>query len=131
MTAAPRSDPFVDGARLSDDEYFALPETKQRCDLIHGVLYVSPSPGFRHQDVVGWIYIELAMYARGNGGRAFISPLDVHLAPGVTRQPDTGYISPARFAIITAARIEGAPDLVVEVASPSTRRLDTGPKLAL
>jgi len=132
MTTAPsKSSPFVDGARMTAAEYFALPETKQRCDLIDGVLYVSPSPDFFHQKLVGVLYVTLDSFARRNGGEAFVSPMDVEFDPLVTRQPDAGYIRPGRVGIIGRHHVVGPPDLVVEVHSPSNRRIDTGDKLEI
>jgi Uma2 family endonuclease len=132
MTAAPsKSSPFVDGARMTAAEYFALPETKQRCDLIDGVLYVSPSPDFFHQSLVLALGGALDGFARRDGGAAFVAPMDVEFDLLVTRQPDAGYIRPGRVGIIGRHHVEGPPDLVVEVHSPSNRRIDTGDKLEL
>ena len=57
-------------------------------------------------------------------GRLFIAPLDVVLSATNVVQPDLVFISNARMHIITDANIQGAPDLVVEVLSPSTAARD-------
>ena len=57
------------------------------------------------------------------GGEALAAPMDVHLADHTVAQPDVLYVSPERQEILQTW-IEGAPDLVVEVLSPSTARMD-------
>jgi Uma2 family endonuclease len=59
------------------------------------------------------------------------APTDVLLAPTSVVQPDLLFIGNERLAILTEANIQGAPDLVVEVLSPSTAAIDRGGKMAL
>ena len=108
-------------------DYESLPE-EPRCELIHGRFFVSPSPSGRHQTVVLALFRWLHGIARKAGGRALAAPLDVHLNEHTVVQPDLVYISSARKGIVQAA-IEGAPNLVIEVVSPGTARLDRGEKL--
>ena len=69
-------------------------------------------------------------FADRNEGRAILSPMDVYLADHSTVQPDLIYVSRERSAVLRE-RIRGAPDLVVEILSPSTARRDLGEKLRL
>jgi len=103
-------------------DHAALPDDP-RCELIHGRFYVSPSPSPLHQFVVGRLWRLLDDLAEVGGGLALPAPSDVHLADHTVAQPDVLYVSPERREIVRAW-IEGAPDLVVEVLSPSTERTD-------
>ncbi len=113
--------------RVSD--YMALPD-EPRCELIYGRFFVTPAPVFRHQEVVLQLASLLLGHAAERGGRVATSPVDVLLGEHTVVQPDIVYISAARAAIIRN-QVEGAPDLVVEVLSPSTARRDPGEKLKL
>lgn len=103
-------------------DYAELPD-EPRCELIHGRFYLSPSPVRIHQFVVGCIGRVLYDIADATGGEAIIAPMDVHLADHTVAQPDILYVSPERRQILRTW-VEGAPDLVVEVLSPSTVRMD-------
>ncbi len=103
-------------------DYAALPE-QPRCELIHGRFYVSPSPVRLHQFVVGRIGRVLYDIADAAGGEAIVAPMDVHLADHTVAQPDVLYVSPERREILQTW-IEGPPDVVVEVLSPGTMRMD-------
>lgn len=109
-------------------EYLARPETTTAHNLIEGRLYMSPTPIFQHQKLVGLFFRALDDFARANGGEAFVSPMDCHLPDGSVLQPDVGYVSAERAGIIDRW-VMGAPDLVVEVLSPGTRRFDRVKKL--
>ncbi len=112
-----------------DADYVELPD-EPRCELLYGRLVVMASPVVRHQLVVGRILRVLQDLADRSGGLAVDSPVDVALADHSVVQPDVVYVSPARLSIVRQ-RIEGAPDLVVEVLSPGTARRDLGEKLRL
>lgn len=101
-----------------------------RCELILGRLYVSPSPSVLHQVVVLLLGRLLDAAASSAGGLALVAPIDVVLAEHTVVQPDVLYLSAARRGL-AGERIEGAPDLVVEVLSAGTVRRDRGEKLVL
>ena len=103
-------------------DYAALPD-EPRCELIHGRFYLSPSPVRLHQFLVTQLWQILQAVAGEQGGQALVAPMDVHLADHTVAQPDVLYVSPGRQEILQEW-IEGAPDLVVEVLSPSTARMD-------
>lgn len=111
------------------EDYDRLPD-EPRCELLYGRLVVSPSPSLLHQFVLLEIVRFLADVGDRCGGAALVSPVDVYLAPHSVVQPDALYVSTARRSIL-GAKIEGAPDLVVEVLSPGTARRDRGDKLRL
>jgi len=113
------------------DDYLKI-DDGNRYELIEGELFLTPSPGTRHQFVVGRVFKILDNYAqKARSGTVLIAPLDVVLdepAKKNTFQPDVIFISNDRLGIIEEARINGAPDLVVEVLSPATIRRDRGKK---
>jgi len=116
--------------RWTYKDYTAIPEDGHRYEVVNGVLYMSPSPNVWHQNIVGEIFAYLRDYVRANRlGRAFIAPLDVELSYGNVVQPDVFVLLNKHLDHITKSRIIGAPDLVVEVASPSTARHDLYAKL--
>ncbi len=92
---------------------------------------MSPSPTPHHQRIAGEIYWQIKAHLKEvGGGDVFISPIDVYLSETNTYQPDVIFISEERRSIIGAVKIEGAPDLVVEVLSPSNAHYDLGKKQA-
>lgn len=100
-----------------------------RWELINGVAYdMTPAPSTTHQELVGSMYFQvrgaLEEFKRKSGGgscRVFVSPVDVFLDGGVV-QPDLLVVcDPTK---ISERGIEGAPDLVVEILSPSTAGKD-------
>lgn len=121
-------EPVLVGEKVTADEYFAMPETVIPHNLIDGRLYMSPSPFWNHQELVGSLYVAFRDYARSAGGAAILSPMDCRLSDRTVLQPDVGYIVPERAGIIQD-HVMGAPDVVVEVLSPGTRRFDRQKKL--
>ena len=121
--------PRLDLGPYRDADYQALPD-EPRCELLYGRLLVTPAPAARHQIVVGEVLRLLQDVARSHGGLALVSPVDVLLADHSVVQPDVVYLSADRCSIV-GQRVEGAPDLVVEVLSPGTTRRDLGEKLRL
>jgi Uma2 family endonuclease len=108
-------------------DYERLPD-EPRHELLYGRLYLAPSPTARHQMVSLLLSQRLDALARETGGMVFAAPLDVALADHTVVQPDLLYLSAARRDRVRE-RIEGAPDLAVEIVSPGTARRDRGEKL--
>ncbi len=100
-------------------DFRALPEGTL-CQLIEGELVMTPSPIYYHQHISIRLASELLRFVEQRGlGTVVTAPMDVHLTETEAYQPDILFISNERAGIIEE-RIEGAPDLVVEVLSPST-----------
>jgi Uma2 family endonuclease len=110
-------------------DYLALPD-EPRCELLYGRFVLMTSPLLRHQEVLIRLARLLLDFADRNQGRAIIAPMDVRLADHSVVQPDVIYVSRERSSVLHA-RIRGAPDLLVEVLSPTTARRDLGEKLRL
>jgi Uma2 family endonuclease len=114
--------------KLTVADYMATPDD-EHYQLLDGELILAPSPTDRHQAIVGNIYFFLRQFVNdAHAGRIRVAPLDVVLAEHDVAQPDILFVSNERRSIITAANIQGAPDLLVEILSPSTQRRDRGYK---
>ena len=128
MVARPRT-PVQNPKTVAD--YDALPDDGPRYELIDGELIEMPAPTPLHQAVQLHLLALMYFFVTQRGlGRVFGAPLDVELT-GTIAQPDVLYISAERTDIITDRRIVGAPDLVLEVSSPSTKDYDRGDKREL
>ena len=105
-------------------DYANAPEDK-RYELLDGDLVMTPAPGEIHQRVsilLGW---RLIQFVTENGlGRVYQAPFDVVLSNTDVVQPDLLFVSNERAHVITPANAQGAPDLVVEILSPSTAERD-------
>jgi Uma2 family endonuclease len=104
------------------EDYARLPNDGWKYEVIEGVLYMTPSPNTKHQRVIVRILLKMGAYVAQNGlGEVFASPLDVILPNnlGTPVQPDIFFIRKERLGMVKDRQIEGAPDLVVEVLSPS------------
>jgi Uma2 family endonuclease len=118
--------------KLTYDDYVLIPEDGQRHEILDGDHSVSPAPTPSHQAVSGALYARLWLFARQHGlGRVYAAPLDVLFSVHDIAQPDLVFISSERARIIGDKNVQGAPDLVVEVLSPSTRWNDEDFKLGL
>jgi Uma2 family endonuclease len=112
-------------SRLTYEDYLELPDDGKHYELIEGELILNPAPVPRHQLIALNVAGELRTYRRQHGGgRAMGAPIDVVLAEDVVVQPDAIFIRTERMSIVSDKNIQGAPDLVVEVLSESTRRRD-------
>ena len=112
-------------ARLTSQDYFDLPESDDRYELIDGELYMVPAPVPEHQDLLGELYVVIRAFVRENRlGKVFFAPLDVVFSEDNVFQPDLIFVASERLNIITGQNVRGTPDLVVEVLSPSTAQRD-------
>jgi Uma2 family endonuclease len=110
---------------LTVAEYKDLPETGPRYQLIEGDLYMSPAPNRFHQDISRNLQGALDRYLEANPvGILYDAPFDVYLTETDVFQPDLLVVLNANRPILTEAGAEGAPDFVIEILSPKTRRLD-------
>ncbi|MDR1042412.1 MAG: Uma2 family endonuclease [Clostridiales Family XIII bacterium] len=119
------------------NEYFTYADyagwdTDERYELIDGVPYLmSPAPSVRHQEIVGELYAIFRNFLAGKPCRTFVSPIDVRL--NADAEDDT-VVQPDVIVVCDKSKIgdksiNGAPDLVVEILSPSSEQYDSGAKL--
>ncbi len=107
------------------DDYAALPDDGRHYEIVNGVLVMAPAPSPDHQSIAVRLSHYLFVHAELAGlGRVFAAPIDVELGPKNVFQPDVIVLLNAHLDRVAAKRIIGAPDLVVEVASPSTAAFD-------
>lgn len=110
-------------------DYQDMPDGPPYHQVVEGDLIKSPSPTLCHQRIAGRIFFLISTYLTKNRiGEAFIAPLDVFLTEVNIYQPDVAFVSNQRSSIIKAEGLEGAPNLVVEILSPGTARIDKGSK---
>ena len=113
------------GVKLTYDDFVLFPDDGRRHELIDGEHYVTPSPNLKHQAVSANLLALIWTYLRQNPiGKVYGAPLDVVFSHFDVVEPDLLYVSAARREVLTAKNVQGAPDLVVEIGSPSTRRRD-------
>ena len=111
----------------------ALPDDRLRHELIDGDHFVTPSPNTGHQTILKRLFVILNTWVeRHRAGEVLFAPFDVKLSAYTVLVPDLIYFTAVRFArIVNEKHATAAPDLVVEILSPGTRRRDTGRKRAV
>ena len=114
--------------KLTYDDFLLFPDNGKRHELIDGAHCVTPSPNVRHQTILGNLYFLIRTWLEQHPvGRVFMAPLDVVFTHVDVVEPDLLFVSRHRAAdILTARHVTGAPDIVVEIGSPSTRKRDEG-----
>lgn len=126
----PKDEKYPRQGSYTIEDYYALPDD-QRVELIDGVFYDMASPVSLHQLIAGEVYRQIANYILDNGGSCtvFIAPLDVQLDCDnrTMVQPDVMILCDDEKN--TNKNIYGAPDFILEVISPSTKRKDCFLKL--
>ena len=112
------------------EDYYALPDDR-RVELIDGVFYDMAGPSHLHQQILGQLYLQFhaCAEAHGDGCDVYLSPCDVRLD-----SDDKTMVQPDLFVVcreydLKARAFDGAPDLVVEIQSPSTQSMDTTRKM--
>ena len=114
--------------RQTYKDYCATPED-ERYELLNGNLMMVPAPNMKHQWVLINFARELGNFAQQHKlGKVYVAPCDVFLSDTDVVQPDVLFISQAREHTITDDNVRGAPDLVIEILSPSTADRDRGYK---
>jgi len=115
-------------AKLTYDDLVAMfpDEDGVRRELIDGALFVTPSPFIQHQRLVQRLALSLGNHLEDHPdqGEVFTAPLDVVMTPHDVVEPDVLIALGDQRDILTAKHVHGAPGIVVEVLSPSTRKRD-------
>lgn len=112
------------------NDIYSLPDN-QHAELIDGQIYYMAPPSRKHQGIIGELFGTIREYIRKNNGtcKAYIAPLAVFLS-----QDQTNYVEPDISVICDKSKLtdkgcNGAPDWIIEVVSPSSRRMDYHIKL--
>ncbi len=112
------------------EDIWDSPDDGNRYEVIDGELYVSPPPNRWHQRVLSRLHTIISPgVVRDNLGEMYFAPIGVVLGEPDGVEPDMVFVRRERAAILSDRGIEGTPDLVVEVLSPSTRSRDRGLKM--
>lgn len=118
--------------KFTYSDYLIMPNNGKQCQLIEGEFFMSPAPFIFHQKASGNIEDILRAYVKKrNLGEVFYAPTDVVFSKEDVVQPDILFISKDRQHIINKRNIKGAPDLVIEILSKTTKNLDLKIKLKL
>ena len=122
----------LQGRRVSYDDLAQMPEDGRRYELYDGEVFVVPSPVLRHQVVALRLWRILDDYANHTGGLAVASPMDVVFSNYDVVQPDVVFLTADSMRTVSLMdRVRQAPDLAVEVLSPSTASNDRGRKMRM
>ena len=112
-------------SHLTYEDYVLFPDDGKRHEIIEGDHYMTPAPRTKHQKVSINLASAMAAFAKQKSlGLVLTAPCDVILSDENVVQPDLLFVSAARAAIVTEDNIQGAPDIVVEILSESSRKKD-------
>ena len=110
--------------RFTYEDYLGFPDDGRRHELVDGEHVVAPAPTRHHQELFGRLFLALGNHLAAHPlGRVYAAPIDVILSDTDVVQPDIVYVSNERSHVL-GTWIHGAPDLAVEIVSPSSRRHD-------
>src|SRR6266536_1353614 len=109
---------------LTYDDLEKFPEDNFRRELIDGELIVTAAPATRHQRVVLELGAALLDYTKRHGGEVYVAPTDVYFSHTNVVEPDVLFVRAEHISKVEKKLVRSAPDVVVEVSSPSTRRLE-------
>lgn len=118
--------------KLTYRQYCQIPGDGYRYEIIDGSVFKNPAPSPNHQTVSSRIHFQLYSQIELTGkGRVFYAPVDVELGKHDIAQPDLVVLIGDKVKLVTRSRIQGVPDLVVEVLSPSRPEYDLVTKKAM
>ena len=118
-------EPGRSSTKLTYDDYVLLPDDGLRHEIIDGEHYVTAAPNTRHQRIAGRLFHLLQLHLDSHPiGEVFVAPFDVVLSRFDIVEPDLIFLSRSRAHLLTEKNLQGAPDLAIEILSPSTRSRD-------
>jgi Uma2 family endonuclease len=115
------------------EDWLNFPDDGWKYEIIDGVLHMAPPPSVNHQRSSGGLFARMRLYAEDkNLGEVLEAPCGVRLPnQSVPVEPDIFFVKKERMGIIGSQRIEGVPDLIVEILSPSNASYDRETKFKL
>lgn len=126
--------PVGSGAqRWTYEDLQRLPEDGKRHEIIDGEHFVMSAPGYRHQAILGRLFLALGNHVAAQPalGKALLGPFDIVFTMFDVVEPDMIFVAADQREILNDKNASGAPALVVEILSPSTRRHDERTKRQL
>lgn len=113
-------------------DLLTTPDDGNRYEILEGELAMTPAPGRAHQFVVANLTNILVEYANRTGcGQVYPAPFDVFFNDETVVEPDILFVSKNRLHIMDQQKVNGPPDIVIEVISESTEARDRGFKFTL
>jgi Uma2 family endonuclease len=114
------------------EDYLQLPDDGKRYEIINGILYMANAPSYDHQFAVSELHWRLSVFANQRDlGVVLTSPFEIHLSASAKPvQPDVFFIAKSQALKRGDKIFKGVPDLIIEVLSPSSVRLDRFIKFA-
>lgn len=106
------------------DDLLGFPDDKLKREIIGGELFVTPPPALRHEKAVVALVGPLWAYSQDHGGQVLASRCGVYFSETHFVEPDVVFLTADHVGRIMEPYLRAAPDLVVEVSSPTTRRQD-------
>lgn len=111
--------------RITYNDYVMI-DDDNRYEVFHGELRMVPAPSMDHQGISANLFCLICTFVKGKGlGRVYNAPVDVVFDDDEVYQPDMVFVKGERRSIIKKNAIQGPPDLVVEIISPSSKYYDT------
>lgn len=120
-------------SKVTAELYFQLNEYQAHdcIQLINGKVIIGMPLSPRHQDIIGEIFFVFKTFAKSTGGKAYTAPIELYLDEHNVYRPDVLYMSPDSQCKIRGQRLEGAPELIVDVLSADMSRHDIHEKHAV
>lgn len=117
--------PLLKTQTYTIDYIYSLPEG-QRAELIDGVIYDMSPPSFRHQKILSFLHIEIGNYIRSKNGSCEVLPAPFAV---FLNTDDKTYVEPDISVICDPSKLNdrgcnGAPDWIIEIVSPSSKKID-------
>lgn len=111
--------------RYTYEDLLSIPESHSRHEIIDGELFATPLARWNHQQVAANLIVLLNSVVNEGKHGAVVGPMTIHLHDELVLEPDVVFIREERMHIVDPdGHVHGAPDLVVEILSPSTQRYD-------
>ncbi len=107
------------------EDFLLFPDDGRRHEIIDGDHLMTPAPVTKHQRISGNLFVAIYNFLKKSKiGEVFSAPCDVIFSDIDIVEPDLLFVSAARASIVTEKNVQGAPDLIIEITSPSTRKTD-------
>lgn len=115
---------------MSYEDYLTYGDDSTRSEWVDGEVFAYMPPRDEHQIILGFLYTLLNLYSDLKElGRVQIAPFEVKLwEGGPSREPDLIFASKSNLENFSSKRFSGAPDLAVEIISPSSLYIDRNDK---
>jgi Uma2 family endonuclease len=102
-----------------------VPDDGAQYELIAGEIIMVPPPTLFHQDILGYLYSTLDTIVRPRRlGKVLPSPVNVYAKNNDVYQPDILFVRRENFSMLAPDGVHGAPDIVIEILSPSNAYYD-------